>query len=586
MSRNVSGQAYALTVLTPILDGHEAELTAHLDALPEGEASPLARVPGTHLGRWVVIDQVKYQGHGQRRRDSLAAARLLFTSNFDGELDAVPRAAADGARRGRRRGLGPLPRLSRPRSPASRPGSRRTSSRRRCSSPPTAARRWSRCTRTSTTGARDRLRARGAGARAGGAEGALPGGVLTALDFPNIQGFVVRGYRLPSAGYLFLRIEDAVKARAFLSDSIADVITAERWDVKPDSGINLAFSHEGLRALGVGDDSLAGFPAEFRDGMASRAELLGDVGESAPEHWEACFRSGDAHVLVMISAKDAGGAGRARPARSASWWSAAAAPAWSSRRSAACCRPAASTSATPTGSPSRRSRAAASTTIPAPAPPRKNGDWRPIAAGEFILGYPDEQGSLPAAAAARRAQPQRLLRRLPQAAPGRRRASGASSQQAAELYPGGEELLAAKLVGRWRDGTPLDFSPHAEDPALVADKSRNNAFDYGARPGGPALPGRLAHPPHEPAAEHAVRGQAREPPPPDPARDHLRRDAARGRRGRRRRARRDLHDPPGEPRPPVRVRPGPVGEHRQRVPARRGPGPDHRPAGQRRAVTR
>jgi hypothetical protein len=87
VSRNVSGQAYALTVLTPILDGHAIELTAHLDALPEGADSPLARVPGTHLGRWVVIDQVKYQGHGQRRRDALKAARLLFTSNFDGELD-------------------------------------------------------------------------------------------------------------------------------------------------------------------------------------------------------------------------------------------------------------------------------------------------------------------------------------------------------------------------------------------------------------------------------------------------------------------------------------------------------------------
>ncbi len=87
MSRNVSGQAYALTVLTPILDGHAPELAAHLDGLPEGDASPLARVGGTHLGRWVVIDQVKYQGHGQRHRDSLAAPRLLFTSNFDGPLD-------------------------------------------------------------------------------------------------------------------------------------------------------------------------------------------------------------------------------------------------------------------------------------------------------------------------------------------------------------------------------------------------------------------------------------------------------------------------------------------------------------------
>jgi hypothetical protein len=87
VSRNVSGQAYALTVITPVLDGHAAELTAHLDALPEGEASPLARVPGTHLGRWVMIDQVKYQGAGQRHRDSLTTPRLLFTSNFDGELD-------------------------------------------------------------------------------------------------------------------------------------------------------------------------------------------------------------------------------------------------------------------------------------------------------------------------------------------------------------------------------------------------------------------------------------------------------------------------------------------------------------------
>ena len=96
MSRNVSGQAYALTVLTPILDGHATELTAHLDALPEGEASPLARVPGTHLGRWVVIDDVKYMGHGQRRRDKLKSSRLLFTSNFDGDLDRYLRLLEDG----------------------------------------------------------------------------------------------------------------------------------------------------------------------------------------------------------------------------------------------------------------------------------------------------------------------------------------------------------------------------------------------------------------------------------------------------------------------------------------------------------
>ena len=87
MSHNVSGQAYALTVLTPIIDGHEAELTAHLEGLEEGDASPLARVPGTHIARWVVMDQVDLQGAGQRRHDALPP-RLLFSSNFDGELDA------------------------------------------------------------------------------------------------------------------------------------------------------------------------------------------------------------------------------------------------------------------------------------------------------------------------------------------------------------------------------------------------------------------------------------------------------------------------------------------------------------------
>lgn len=88
MSRNVSGQAYALTVLTPIKDGHEQPLVEHLNTLEEGDASPLARVPHTHIARWVVIPDVKFQGAGQRHRDDLGAARLLFSANHDGDVDA------------------------------------------------------------------------------------------------------------------------------------------------------------------------------------------------------------------------------------------------------------------------------------------------------------------------------------------------------------------------------------------------------------------------------------------------------------------------------------------------------------------
>ncbi|MDQ2759730.1 MAG: hypothetical protein M3Y17_04630 [Actinomycetota bacterium] len=85
-SRNTFGQAYALTVLTPILEGRETSLAHYLQALLGGSASPLASVPGTHFARWVVIGDVVYEGKG--KRDHLQLARLLFTSNFDGSLDA------------------------------------------------------------------------------------------------------------------------------------------------------------------------------------------------------------------------------------------------------------------------------------------------------------------------------------------------------------------------------------------------------------------------------------------------------------------------------------------------------------------
>ena len=85
--RNHSGQAYSLTVLTPILDDEVSALAAHLDTFGPEDASPLARVAGTHFARWVIIEDVVYQG-GRQRRDALKASRLLFTSNFDGPLDA------------------------------------------------------------------------------------------------------------------------------------------------------------------------------------------------------------------------------------------------------------------------------------------------------------------------------------------------------------------------------------------------------------------------------------------------------------------------------------------------------------------
>ncbi|HSP10543.1 MAG TPA: hypothetical protein VLU92_13230 [Candidatus Dormibacteraeota bacterium] len=96
-ANNVSGQAYSLTILTPIMDGHEVELAGYLNDLQSGDRSPLAGVRGTHFARWVVIDDVVYEGPDQGEREQLQHTRLLFTSNFDGQLDSYLEALRTGA---------------------------------------------------------------------------------------------------------------------------------------------------------------------------------------------------------------------------------------------------------------------------------------------------------------------------------------------------------------------------------------------------------------------------------------------------------------------------------------------------------
>jgi hypothetical protein len=87
-SSNVSGQAYALTVITPIERGREDELRAYLESFRDnGQPSPLARLPRTHFGRWVIVPDY-HSERGQPKPDGLASQQLVFTSNFDGARDS------------------------------------------------------------------------------------------------------------------------------------------------------------------------------------------------------------------------------------------------------------------------------------------------------------------------------------------------------------------------------------------------------------------------------------------------------------------------------------------------------------------
>jgi hypothetical protein len=87
VSHNVAGQSYALTVLTPIIAGHEIQLRAHLRSLSTGDGSPFARVPRTHFARWVIVPQPAFQGPPMRP-DPWKSQYMLFTSCFDGGLSS------------------------------------------------------------------------------------------------------------------------------------------------------------------------------------------------------------------------------------------------------------------------------------------------------------------------------------------------------------------------------------------------------------------------------------------------------------------------------------------------------------------
>jgi deferrochelatase/peroxidase EfeB len=125
------------------------------------------------------------------------------------------------------------------------------------------------------------------------------------VDFNDIQGLVRFGHgKLTEACFWLLQIRDAAAARSWLAT--APVTTAIELDGPPKTALQVAFTREGLQALGLPDDILAGFSDEFLSGMTgedSRSRRLGDVGASAPQYWQWGAAGKVPHVLVMLYAQ-------------------------------------------------------------------------------------------------------------------------------------------------------------------------------------------------------------------------------------------------------------------------------------------
>ncbi len=127
----------------------------------------------------------------------------------------------------------------------------------------------------------------------------------------DLQGNVLEAYGLDyeHVRHLVFTVGDGARARAALG-AMADAtpgpgkITA--GDSRTDPCLNLGVTFEGLAALGVPAGSLATFPPEFRKGMVARAARIGDIGPSSPSTWVGGLgRPASVHLLFSIHATSA-----------------------------------------------------------------------------------------------------------------------------------------------------------------------------------------------------------------------------------------------------------------------------------------
>jgi deferrochelatase/peroxidase EfeB len=280
--------------------------------------------------------------------------------------------------------------------------------------------------------------------------------------------------------HLFARVREPAAARVFLSTLADPVTTEEGWgEDRPTTTLNVALSFRALERLGLPARLLDGFPPEFRCGMAHRAAPLADD----PRTWDAELR--DLEVLLVIHAQSAA----ALTDEAGRWQRQVAAHgsglALTHAQDAALLGEAREHFGFTDGFSQPAIEGAAREDVPGqgiaykrrPWWPWSRLRWRAIKAGEFVLGYEDEdRGLAPAPPAPFHRNASFMVWRKLHQDVARFRAQIAGQSQRLGL---GHDFLAAKLVGRWPDGSPLALRPERPDPQLGYDKRRANDFFYG-----------------------------------------------------------------------------------------------------------
>jgi Dyp-type peroxidase family len=297
------------------------------------------------------------------------------------------------------------------------------------------------------------------------------------VELDDLQGNVLCGYGHPCARYVFLRFDDADAGRRVVGALAPRVRSAAPWGTaRPPTTLNVAFTWRGLAALGVRAEVLASFPKEFRAGMAARADAIGDSGASAVERWDPELAPGALHALVTLYGDDAGMLAAAAASLTELLETLGPGVAEAHAVDAAALAGAREHFGFRDGFSQPAIRDAVAGPTVGEGTPLRLGRWRDVAPGEFVLGYGDEDGAPPVAPDApfHRNASFMVVRKLRQHVDRfdafLRAHAGANSAL--------QHRLAAKMMGRWYDGTPLVRHPDRPGGEAV-DAAGLNSFRFG-----------------------------------------------------------------------------------------------------------
>jgi len=281
------------------------------------------------------------------------------------------------------------------------------------------------------------------------------------LELGDVQGLVARGYgALSAASFFLLGLEDGAAARRWLA-SVVDSVTS--GDTRPEEqAVNIAFTSLGLSRLGVTDEILQQFSNEFVHGMTTehRRRSLGDVGESAPEHWDWGGPSTPpVGAVLLLYARDAAALAGLLEQQSRLLVEAGV----EVQRKL-------DTSNLDGFEPFGFRDGISQPFVEGLA--KEGPPGQTVRAGEFVLGYVNEHGHLtdePLLETIGRNGSYLVFRQLEQDVRGFWRYI-----DSAVPHPAERTRLASKMVGRWPGGAPLALSPERDDPSLA----EANDFGY------------------------------------------------------------------------------------------------------------